>query len=809
MKQTLRSPLKIRALLPVVLALFFSATLYADGLPGEYYITQRWRDLLAGHSPAANPAFMTEENYVSLRAALSPTIHNTFLLMEFGAIVPVGLYQSFGVSYLGLAPTDEVAVMEYNEALDDIVPTGDTLNDVQSLFILSYAINPLNRLSIGANINVYHQTNFNEAVTGAGIDLALSYRFLRHPLLGNNVIGINLQNIVSPDFSFKNFQHEAVNLKMSWLGKFWESRIDAGVDLDIKDVIPQAKNFVENTAQGGNAPTKTEFDVNARLGCWILGIINAYVQGGTNYWGMAFGVNVPTVNIGRDFQIAYQYMSMIDDVDLNTTHTFYFRGDFGKHREEIYARQMAKAASLGPTNLYNKARTLYAEGKYWESFFLFGKILNEYPDFFKNDWVQLHMGLSQEALDMRESATENFMKTIQAFPRSETVFHAELGMLRLHYRDGNSYGVANQFDKLNTSAAPDSLKCHAYYYMGLQNIKGNEHKKALQLFELIPANHPEYAFGQFSSGIAYIATGDVNNAIMSLYNAVQSTPSTPAQQEIINKSLTLLGYIYYEGAQGVEPNLQQAVAVLRKVPATSYYYEDAQLGLAWAALKGNNWVDCVKASDEILRISKKTALQCEAMLCKGYSAMINKKFDEAVNILTPASEILSKTNPPSQSQKDAGTEQFYTNRDSYYKIAETMNDLAYTGQTSYIIKKIDSLHAPQMEVEKKIRDYYTFADEFDRLVFFSKNLETLRNDIEYALAKSSKMAGTGRSSEIQERAGEKLNKIDDEIEKYQEELKKLDNDKKKEIKNEAPEETPELTPEEDDDNYNQENPFEE
>ena len=53
---------------------------FADGLPGEYYITQRWRDLLAGHSPATNPAFMTEENYFTTRMALSPTIHNSFII---------------------------------------------------------------------------------------------------------------------------------------------------------------------------------------------------------------------------------------------------------------------------------------------------------------------------------------------------------------------------------------------------------------------------------------------------------------------------------------------------------------------------------------------------------------------------------------------------------------------------------------------------------------------------------------------------------------------------------------------------------
>jgi hypothetical protein len=95
--------------------------------------------------------------------------------------------------------------------------------------------------------------------------------------------------------------------------------------------------------------------------------------------------------------MAYQFMSIVDKEALTSSHTFYFRGDFGKHREEVYARRMARLASIGPTDLYNRARNLYAQEKYWESFFIFGKILVEYPDFFKNDWVQLHMGLFHEA----------------------------------------------------------------------------------------------------------------------------------------------------------------------------------------------------------------------------------------------------------------------------------------------------------------------------------------------------------------------------------------------------------------------------
>jgi hypothetical protein len=102
-----------------------------------------------------------------------------------------------------------------------------------------------------------------------------------------------------------------------------------------------------------------------------------------------------------------------------------------------------------------------------------------------------------------------------------------------------------------------------------------------------------------------------------------------------------------------------------------------------------------------------------------------------------------------------------------------MNELSLAGQSSYIIKQVDSLHAPQVEYEKKIRSYYTFNDEFARLLFFNKNYETLRNDIEYALAKAEKMAGMGKMLEFQEKAGEEIEKIDDEIEKYEEALEKL------------------------------------
>lgn len=758
----------------IILFSLSTTTLFADGLPGEYYVTQRWRDLFAGHSPATNPAFMTEENYFSTRMALCPTLNNTFILMEAGAIIPLGLYHSVGVSYLSLT-SDDIKRTYFDNDLNEIVSTNEAINDNQNLYILSYAVNPVGRLSIGANINVFHKSNFDSSITGAGVDLALSYRFLRHPLLGDHVIGVNVQNLLSPDFQFTNWMNETANLKVSWLAKLWESRIEFGLDFDIKDFMAQAEDFSQASLTNG-VTKKVEFDFNSRIGFWLLGMLNVYFQAGSDYWGISPGLNVPTVNMGRDLQVAYQFMSIIDDLDLNATHTLYFRSDFGKHREEIYARKMARKASLGPTVLYNKARTLYSQGKYWDAFFVFGKILVEYPDFFKNDWVQLHMGLCQENLEMREFATENYQKTKKAYPRSEVAHHAELATLRIYYRDGNSLGASNQFAKLNTKAAPDSIKYHGCYYMGLQYMRDNQYDKAIQLFNIIPPRHPEYIFAQFSKSVSYSSLGEIHNALEALENTVQATSSTEEQREIQYRAFTLMGYIYFEGLDGIEQSLQRAVASLRSVPPESYYYEDAQLGLAWAALKASRWEDCFKACDEIIKVSKVPVLQSEALLLKGYAAIVTNKFELAVSALSSANEIIQNSAPPSESEKIAATNEYDENRATYFKIASEMNGLGYTGQSSYIIKLIDSLHTPQMSMEKKIRKYHLFTDDFKRRSFFVRPLVKLREDIEYALAKAEKIASEGQEIRIKDTAGEQIEKINDEMEKLQNELDQLENE---------------------------------
>ena len=762
----------------VICITFVSNSVYATGLPGEYYINQRWRDLFAGISPTTNPGFITEANYPSVRLAICPTLQNSFLLIEGGYIHPIMLYHSLAFTFLSLSAQEGIPEMQLQGGV--ITPTGDTLQDFHNNYVLSYGINPWGRLSAGANLNIYHQSNFGSPIFGVSADLGLTYRMLRHPVLGDHVFGLAFQNLISPDLKRPSeINKNAANLKISWIAKIWEKRIDAGLDLNVKDFLAKGEEFL-------NDSKNIEFDVNSRVGFWLLRMFNTYVHLGMNkdkiieYWGLTGGLNVPTVNNGRDFQAAYQYMSIVDDIDITSTHTVYIRADIGKHREEVYARRMARLASIGPGDLYNRARTFLSEGKYWDAFFLFGKIYVEYPDFFKNDYVRLFMGSCQEELDMREFSLENYNETKNLFPRSVVVPLADLGIMRIHYRDANSSGVANQFALLNTPTVPDSIKYHAFYIMGQQHIKDGSYENAIQLFNRIPDTHPQYAFAQHSLGVAYCLSDNIPRAIEAFDNVAQTSATSKEINEIQNRSFVMLGYIYYEGLGGQERTLSKAVSALRAIPPTSYYYEDAQLGLAWSGLRAKQLADCIAAAKTIQTISDKPVNQCEAALLEGYCYLVDKKYPDAVNVLTPAYEKISSYTPPSEEEKNKTKAMYDDLRGEYYEVASKANDLALTSQSSFVLSQIDSLRPSQIDFQGKILNNIVSMDEFARKSFFSRNAENVRQDLEYALATAEKLAGQKGIQKIQEKAVEKSKAIDKEMQKLEEELKNLEKDPEEE-----------------------------
>lgn len=750
----------------VVVVLFLSmmgVQVFANGLPGEFVLTQRWRDMIASYSPLTNPALMTEQNYVEGRLAYAPVLDGEFKLWEMGVTIPYGLFQSFGVSVLG-----EDAGNLDPEASPTLSPQGGLVPGIGAgphvsdyFLLLSYAWNIAGRLSIGANVNFVNQTLGSPL--SPGFDVGLTYRLLRDPFFGDHVIGLSTQNLI-------NGYGYSSDAKLSWLSNYWEHRLESVLDFDLKDFMAAASEF--KTADY-SLPKKIEWDLNYKIGIWFLHFLNLYAQVGINqnafdYWGFAAGVNAPSFNGGRDLQFLYQYNMMTAPGNDASTHTFYARADFGTHREEAYARKMARLSSLSPNDLYNKALKLYSEEKYWDALFVFSRIIADFPDFFKNDWVKYYRASCQEMLDMREVALKNFAQVKSESPLSTAIPYVDFGMMRTYYQNGDFLHVEEQYGELRNANVPDSLRFHGAYLMGQAYLKRNDLFKSIQVFSTVPETHPDYVFAQYSIAVAHAQLNDgIQTIIDALQNCVGGQATTTSQKEMVNRAYVMVGYIFYENNE-----LSKAVTALRVVPQTSYYYEDALLGLGWAALKANQWADCISSGDMLTKTTKKSVLQSEGLLLQAYGYLKQKDGAQALALLKTASDQIHSTSVTREDTLISERGKYDNERVDYHTFAEKVNDISMIGISSPVLGQIDSLHTSQIAFVKDFDNYYKFSDEFKRSGFFLRSLAEVKEDIEYALATVQKMVNTSGVGKTMQKMDDQKKTIDSEIQKLKDQLKK-------------------------------------
>ncbi len=741
-------------------------TASAQGLPGEFLVTQRWQYLLSSRNALANPALINEENYLSFKGAYS-SILNEFRLFEAGAVYPINLYQTAGVSVL-------------YHGVDDYASTnakGDStglVSDNKTFFALTYAINPWKGLSVGANINLLSESFVGVNYLSAGVDLGITYRIINNSFIGHHVLGLNVQNLVMTSISPTNTQQFPRTLRASLNSTYWERRVESSIELAYKDIGTPSTEFIDSAVT-------SDIDINARLGIWIfrIGTVNGLIGigNGLEHVGFSVGANFPSMNNGRDLSVSYQFLDVLNGEDQDApNHTIYFKGDFGKHREEVYARRMAKLVNYLPNDLYVKAVNLYNQGNFWDAFFIFSQLHVEYPDFFKNDWVSYFIGSCQEEMDMRVTAEEAYRQAKEKFDRSAAVPFADLGLMRIYYRDNNYHLVERQFNELNKLGVPDSLKYHAYYIMGESEMSQGNNAKAKQLFDLIPETHPDFVFAQHSAGVSEATGGNIEAAISHLENCIQAPVTTKAQKEIVNRSYVFLGYMFYEDLTKQEGPLAKAVTALRSVPKESYFYPDALVGLAWTALKARQWADCMNAGQELIAIAPSIVLKSEGALLQAYANMMQKNYGAAVSLLEGASRDLEQFTGVDQAGYSSKQQGYESTRSSYTQVARSAYDLGTARQSPIVLKQIDSLHAHQKDYKAKLDEFLKFSDNYKRTSMFAKNVESVKEDVDYALAKAQKLAGLGKQIKDNEKVNEKANAIDQELEDLK---KQLEEEKKK------------------------------
>jgi tetratricopeptide (TPR) repeat protein len=750
-----------------------AVSVFGSGLPGEYLLTQRWRNMIADRSPLTNPALMTEENYLAFRGAVAPILEGQFNLFELGATYPIGLYQSVGLTFVGEL---DGLIQEGRYVDDHLEINTEKIYNTNLLSMVSYAIHIWNKLSVGTNVKVAVQSLDDSLRLGGIFDVGITYRLLRHSVFGDHVIGVSGMNLLYVGLGKDGLEEYSKDLKFSWLGNFWERRIESTIDFDLKDFMAAKDAFTTGSLK--NSP-KLEWYVNAKAGVWLLRMLKAYAQVGIDpdkidYVGMAIGFNVPTINNGRDLEVFAQYNIMTEEKSEATGLTFSIRADVGKHREELYARRMARMVSLSPNELYNLARRLYSEKKYWDAFFIFSRITVEFPDFFKNDWVKYYRSSCQEELDMRDVSIDNYENTIKEYPLSGAVPYADLGLMRIHYRNGDFAKVANQFVELSKPNVPDSLRFHGAYLMGQTNLQSNDPQKAIQLFQTIPETHPDYVFAQHGIAVSHvIAESDMAQVVAALENCVGAKAETPSQKEVVNRSYLFLGYIFYE-----ESALSKAVVALRMIPTSSYYAEDAMLGQGWTALKARQWTDCIATGSLLTKTSNKPILQCEGMLIRAYGHLMQKDYNQSLSVLNDAYAIVKPLTQATDDTLNYARMQYESDRMSFNFLAEKVENISKAGQTSAITVQTDSLHVEQEDYVKKFKDYNQFADEFKRTSFFTRTADQVREDVEYALARVQKLVGQAGTTKKVEEAAEEDKKLNEQIEKLKREMDDLQKENK-------------------------------
>lgn len=196
------------------------------------------------------------------------------------------------------------------------------------------------------------------------------------------------------------------------------------------------------------------------------------------------------------------------------------------------------------------------------------------------------------------------------------------------------------------------------------------------------------------------------------------------------------------------------------VPEESYYFEDAQLGLGWLAVKARQWKDCITTGEKLVSRSKKTIIKSEGKLIQAYGYIQQQKYETAENLLLEAASELDSYQNISLEMMEREKNQYDSSRALYDSLASEIINIARTRAPK---KKIDLLHKRQSDIKGSIDSFQKSSDEQRRVRFFERGIYILKEDLEYAVATVQRiLRGTG--TEQQKVRTREERKIDDEIE---------------------------------------------
>lgn len=737
---------KTRKLLVVLFLVAGSLSTHSEGLPGEFIISQQWRDALSRYSPLTNASFLSNSEYIAVQLSQAFTVDNTYKLTEAAFVLPY-LKHTFSLAYegAGAGKIDATTPVE-SQGTFDIVSNGK-LTDRNNSFLLSYAYKVWKGLSIGINSHFVYNDILGKKMIAYGGDLGISYSVSNDSTWGSHTFGLSSQNIF-----LKGDTKYAGAATLSYIGELFKKHLDVELYIIAKDILAQSNDFSSDKEKS------YEFDISFKAGTWLFDLLKIYGQVGNEYAGGSIGIKTPGLNKGRDLTLMYQLLFPFGTEF--PSHSIFLRSEFGDPRKEKVRNAVSEQMSVIPYDLYNKAMKLFSEGLYWDAYLIFSRILVEYPKFIKNDFVSLYSSICFERLDIRDVAVSQYQRSMIKYPKSKIHPFAKMGIMNIYYRQDINSGVDEMFKQLSGPHTIDSLRYHAHYLRGETYIKEKKYAEAIDILSKIPQSHQDYIYARHSMAICAAIQDDYQAALGYMKDCLGTTTNTVTDEELLNRTFLLTGYLFYE-----EKEFANAFAALKMVPKSSYYYEDALLGIGWIALHSRKWDDCTFAGQNLVNIATSDVNKTEGQLLQAYVKMINKDFNSAAEILNMASVRLNTLSVPSVSDFESELEKYNVIRAEYERFGNSVEEIAIRKQEADTPELIDSMHIDQKEFFRQITEKQDFFDTWNRQNFFARNLKVVREDVDYALARVLKIINQNVLQKEIEKNDKKEEKLNKEIEK--------------------------------------------
>lgn len=693
-----------RIVISTLLAMSTVASWALDYTPSRYQQLDYFGGFGDNTAMFINPGNIAGADQIEVMAGMYSTVNNQAGLNYVSAVVPIGLKQTIGVSAF------------INGASVDNAPAGQDGSFRKDAIFLGYAYRLLNTLSLGADVSIINLNNFGTTTTPFGVDVGVLWNPLQDSKFGDLKVGASVQNALLLN---DNDNTRNVNFGLDWKG--FNQSIEARSEFSLIDITPNSSD---------NA--KTEF-------AWAAGV-SYYVSP-----NVAIGVKetregFPMLTFaGNAKRLSYlRYL----EVELDVTHDGISFNDqkrgllwnvkattrFGPTREEREGAKRYARLIREPELAFQEAMRLYVKRDYLAAAYAFGKVIVRYPTYRKADAATYYQGRAFENLRMNDVAKKIYASGVKVHDASDYVPKFYYQLLNIAYKEGNLAEAQKNYNIILTQYAQSDVRGDADYVMGQAYYAASQFAEARKLLENVRQDDPNFGYAQYTLGLIATKENQLQEAQQHFESILTRQARNKSERELQEAAAVKLGHVLYTGSK-----MTQAVELYKQVPATSMYYDEAQLAAAWCFVRNGRWDDALGHVNNVMQNVPKSILVPECYLVQGYALMQKKQQLKAKESFDSVLTMLGKgfLSDEEISKKNA-------------EFSEKMKNFSETEEQVYQL----SLQLPYERVLKKradakpgldaslnaIEDNFKFQDQLGKQKKFQKDKERLQKDAEYAKA---------------------------------------------------------------------------